>query len=36
MVARPRGANKGQMQSDVEIEGEIRAFLSLNFPLYKA
>lgn len=36
MVARPRGANKGQMQSDVEIEGEIRGFLSLNFPLYKA
>ena len=36
MVARPRGGNEGQMQADVEIEGKIRAFLSLNFPLYKA
>lgn len=24
------------MQADVEIESEIRAFLNLNFPLYKA
>src|SRR5436190_24514 len=33
MVARPNG--RGQMRQDVEVEGEIRAFLGKNFPLYK-
>jgi acyl carrier protein len=31
-----RGGNEGQVQVNVEIEGEIKAFLSRNFPLYKA
>ena len=34
MVARPGEGTKGPMQANAEIEGEITAFLSKNFPLY--